>query len=255
MGKYDGYLICSDFDGTLTNSNGEISAENMTAIKYFQDNGGLFTIATGRFPNHISKFSKFFIPNTFVIAVNGTMIYDIENDKILYSSYLDESSVKVLDYIDKQFDFVEGIHICSAFESFCYKKDNKEKLTEIYSKAQRPWHKFIFCQEAEDTIALKKDLVQKFGHLYNFNRSWPRGLEMHSKESGKGKCVLGLKKLLNREVHTTICVGDFENDISMIEIADIGYAVENALEPVKKSADRITVSNNENAIAHIIYEL
>ena len=50
-------------------------------------------------------------------------------------------------------------------------------------------------------------------------------------------------------------VGDYENDVSMLEMADIGYAVSNATELCLKAADRITVSNNENAIAVIIREL
>ncbi|MBR0360470.1 MAG: HAD hydrolase family protein, partial [Clostridia bacterium] len=52
-----------------------------------------------------------------------------------------------------------------------------------------------------------------------------------------------------------ICVGDYENDISMIEVADKGYAVSNAIEPVLKAADYVTVSNTESAIAKIISEI
>ena len=53
----------------------------------------------------------------------------------------------------------------------------------------------------------------------------------------------------------TIAVGDNENDISMIKEAKIGIAVGNALDIVKESADLVTVTNDENAIAEIIYDL
>ena len=52
-----------------------------------------------------------------------------------------------------------------------------------------------------------------------------------------------------------MCVGDYENDISMLKEADLSYAVGNALPRVKESAVRITVTNNESALAKIISEL
>lgn len=48
-GKFFGYLICTDCDGTLTYDIGKVSEKNVRAIKYFQSEGGLFTLATGRF--------------------------------------------------------------------------------------------------------------------------------------------------------------------------------------------------------------
>lgn len=50
----------------------------------------------------------------------------------------------------------------------------------------------------------------------------------------------------------TIAVGDNQNDISMIKAAGLGIAVANAREEVKKAADYVTVSNNDDAIAEII---
>ena len=52
-----------------------------------------------------------------------------------------------------------------------------------------------------------------------------------------------------------VCVGDYENDIPMIKAADIGYAVGNAVPPLKAVADRVTVDCRDHALAHIIGEL
>ena len=80
---------------------------------------------------------------------------------------------------------------------------------------------------------------------------------MNTLTGGKGNAVRKLRELLGgREViHTVVCVGDYENDLSMIEYADIGYAVANAIQPVKDAADRVTVSNREHALARIINDL
>ena len=54
--KFKGYLLCSDCDGTLTYGEEVLSEENVKAIKYFQKEGGIFTLATGRFPEYADKF-------------------------------------------------------------------------------------------------------------------------------------------------------------------------------------------------------
>ena len=74
--KFKGYLILSDIDGTLTDDRGQISPENAAAIRYFQENGGLMTVASGRYPWYIEKYSDTFRPNTYVVGINGTMLYD-----------------------------------------------------------------------------------------------------------------------------------------------------------------------------------
>ena len=82
-------------------------------------------------------------------------------------------------------------------------------------------------------------------------------MELLPMDGGKGPAVKRLREMLGgkEKIHTIIGVGDYENDVSMLKMADIGYAVANATELCLEAADRITVSNNENAIAVIIREL
>ncbi|MHB8964058.1 MAG: HAD family hydrolase, partial [Saccharofermentanales bacterium] len=71
--KFDGILICSDFDGTLSHWE-TISQPNIDAIRYFQSEGGLFTVVSGRQPSFIHQFSHMVVPNTYVCGFNGTII-------------------------------------------------------------------------------------------------------------------------------------------------------------------------------------
>ena len=84
MGKFDGILIATDLDGTLV-ADGKVSKENAEAIRYFQSEGGLFTLATGRYISHIKEnFGNIIDFNICVLTVNGTVLYDVEkNEKIM----------------------------------------------------------------------------------------------------------------------------------------------------------------------------
>ena len=250
MKRYDGFLLCSDLDGTLT-ENTLISDENIQAIKYFQENGGIFTVATGRMPEHITKSRYNDLFSGFMIALNGTIIYNLDSSGIVWDCCLDSDVAEVLEYVFESYAFTDEVYFNGENNHLLANKKNFRALLE------NPIHTIVFCQNAKKTLLLKNELRKKFGNRYKFEQSWPEGLELYSMESGKGVCVEKTKELVSahKTIHTTVCVGDFENDISMIKSADIGYAVGNATEDVKKAADRVTVHYTEAAIAKIIYEI
>ena len=131
-------------------------------------------------------------------------------------------------------------------------------MDEILADLEKPWCRIILCQHPDDGEKTRQTLVPRWGDRYNFDFSWSEGLEIHPKGSGKGDLLREMLPLLaenGHPIHTTICAGDYENDLSMMEAVDIGYAVANAIPPVKAAAKRITVSNNDSAIAKIIADI
>ncbi len=261
MGKFDGFLICSDVDSTLTYEAGKVSDENAKAIKYFQDEGGLFTLATGRAPSFMEHFSDKLKINAPIVSFNGTLLYDTKEDKIIKTWPMDRDTVhKVFNYIQEiypeiwHYSFGVNTSINAQYEAKKHSADDGT-LDELFTTFPNEMYKVLTVQSEDLTLELKRDLTRKFGDQLQFYRSWNEGLEYVSLESGKGIAVDHMKKYLNGQVHTTVGIGDFENDITLIEYADIGYAVENSLESVKKVADRITVKNTEHAIAAVIKDL
>ncbi|MBO4368115.1 MAG: HAD family phosphatase, partial [Clostridia bacterium] len=119
----------------------------------------------------------------------------------------------------------------------------------------RPWYKVIFVQDPELTPGVMQSCLDNWGSRYEFDRSWPMGIELHQKGSDKGACLDFIRKWMNDPELKIVGVGDYENDISLIRESDIGYAVGNADQAVKDVADRVTVRNTENAIAAIIRDL
>ena len=267
MGIFDGYLICTDCDGTLTNRKGELSEENAAAIRHFQEEGGLFTVSTGRFPKHVLNFKDQFWPNTYQIVGNGTTIFDVDHNQVLQQVTLTPPPREALEFIVREglcdLIFVDHVTYSQGWKRSMQEGEkvwNSEKtvttnLEDLFAPSEEPWHKVNFCfEEPEQCVRVQQIMKEKFPQ-YKFERSWSTGMELLPPEGGKGPAVKRLQAMLGDRVHTVIGVGDYENDVSMLEMVDIGYAVANATELCLQAADRITVSNDENAIAAIIAEL
>lgn len=249
MSKFDKILLCSDLDGTLRNSKGEISKENIRAINYFKENGGLFTLCTGRNYRYAQELERegLFV-NTVFIALNGAVIYDRKSGKMLYGNPMNREKlgdIEKFTYENKSYLENITIHTEESFDSFEY-------LTE-----DRKLYKIVFTTKNTDaTKIFKKKLKERYSDQDFFiTTSWPTGIEILDRKSTKGECVKIIKNYIDTEIEKIVCVGDFENDITMLKEADISYAVENAIQPVKDAADYVTVSNDENALAKIISEL
>ena len=251
MGKFDGILLCSDFDGTFAKNEVPIEA-NMEAIKYFKENGGMFTIASGRdhpFLENIFGEHKFGVP---VICMNGAIIYDYDNKKVLSRRIMRGTTREKLMSIASFVEGVSNINLVSVndgLQKFMVSEGKIElpdDLPELYKFAVR-----ISGAKPEGDRA--KEMVARIMSENVVERSSSNYIEVLDPASTKSLSTLALKKAVG--AHTLVCVGDYENDIGMIRTADIGYAVDNAIDELKAVADRITVSCEEGAIAKIIEEL
>ncbi len=255
MKKFEGLLLCTDVDGTLADRSGKavISRENIEAVNYFMEQGGLFTLATGRQRKFTKQFDEMFICNAPMILINGTVVVDSMGMPI-YSKTLPEEAMGDIFSIYKGISGIKESHIRSIDGQIKYLFDEGR-----YSMAENslpPWYKCIFLfDKEEDCSNSTEKMIKEFGTKYEFDRSWPIEVEMHGKGSGKGDAVRFLRRFYGEKVQKVICVGDYENDISMLLEADEGIAVSNAIDSVKAAADRITVSCDESAIARIIGEL
>ncbi len=252
--KYDGILLCSDFDGTLAYE-ATISQENIDAIKMFQANGGKFTLATGRAPAFIAEKFKDIKVNAPLISINGSAIYDMQADKLLYTACLDDPSAFALDiYMNER---CYQANVFAEDLKVAYFKKEKAGSAEAFAKkmTEGGFLKIVFVFDDTETPVLLGNMLRPlYSDKFYFARSWAYSLEVNSIKGSKGAALNRIKKMLP-DVKLTVGAGDYENDISLIECADIGYAVENSVDEVKQVADRITVSCREHAIAKIIYDL
>ena len=245
MGKFDGILLASDIDGTLAVGT-HISDENRQAVEYFINNGGLFTLATGRAPEYIEKLN--ISTNAPMIVINGTVVYDKNSDKVLLSYTFPKEYICAA----KQVLGHKNLKRISIFSFQEYYFENPD-MTD-FDSFDKPINKIVFAFDDEEaTLCTKETLQEKYPNDFVFERSWSTGLEMRSSTSGKGVCLKYIKELTGAK--TSIAVGDYENDRTLLEAADISYCPMGSHPEIMAVAERKTVPCHEHAIAHIIYEL
>lgn len=266
MKKFENLLFCTDLDGTLLNDQKQISNENLEAIEYFKREGGKFTFITGRPPLISFDTYKKVKPNVPFGCFNGGGLYDGEKDELIWSALLSDEAEELLDYVDKEFPEI-GIQI-NTQKNIYYKKENDatewfRKITNTpylygdFKTITEPIVKVVFaCSDIE----YMDKFVEKFPKhplmsQFDFIRSELSLCEILPKNVSKGNVLKKLADYLKIDMKNTIAIGDYNNDISMIEVAGVGVAVGNAIAEAKAAADIITVSNNDHAIAKIIDDL
>ena len=126
-----------------------------------------------------------------------------------------------------------------------------------YNDVKEPLAKVVFGDECEENILSLARLLSEheLAGKFDFIRSDRTLYEILPKGNSKGGVLMKMCELLSIDPRRSVAVGDYDNDISMIKAAGMGIAVANATPAVKEVADTVTVSNEEHAIAKIIYDL
>lgn len=266
MGKFEGILFVTDLDGTLLREDKTISQENLRAIEHFQKEGGYFTFITGRMPFFCHKIHQTIKPNAPIGCINGGGIYDYESQDYIWKQELSRDVLELVEYADQKVDGI-GIQV-NTFSKVYFCKENAEmarfraitgipNLTLPYHQITEPFAKILFGDKNIDHIERLTQILKDHprSHEFDFIRSELTLYEILPKNIGKGNVLPLLAKHLSQSPLKTIAIGDYNNDVHMLRVADLGVAVANATEEAKQAADHITVSNEEHAIARIIADL
>lgn len=266
MGKFSGILFCTDLDGTILNSSGKVSEQNKKAIEYFQSEGGTFTFITGRMPYVSGAIYDMIRPNAPFGCINGGGIFDKNKNDYLWCETL---PVDILDSVRYVYENHPAISIqinCKSQIYFLHDNESTKHFREItghpfvtteIDELDEPICKVVFNTLDVDYLHRIRKEVEALPNagLFDFTMGADTYFELLPKSCNKGTLLIKMAKLLGYDMAKTVAVGDYENDLVMIKVAGIGYAVANACTELKAAADRITVSNDEHAIARIIEDL
>lgn len=260
-------VLVLDLDGTLTNSKKEISVPTKQALLEIQEAGKTVVLASGRPINGVAPLAKELKMDCFggyMLSFNGARITKCSTGEIIYNRTLSPEIIKpVYDYV-KTFP---GLDIISYTDTQILSGIKPNKYVEIESRINSmevvpvedfpavlnfPVNKLLITGEPEILETLIAPLQKQYHGLLNIYRSEPFFLEIMPRNIDKAQSLQKLLNSIGLTADAMICCGDGYNDLSMIEYAGLGVAMENAQPIIKESADFITRSNDEDGILHVI---
>ncbi len=261
MGKFDGIIILTDLDGTLLNRDGEISYENKVAVKYFMDNGGLFSIATGRSKAGMEHFLEHFPINAPAVIFNGSAIYDFENNTVIDSLSVGDNGALLAQFIIDNFPQV-GIEVNEIDQPYVLQTSPIVRRHMDYVKVKhiertiadipQPWLSMLLCINADEMPALKSSVESNFPDKFFLQYSATQYLEVQHPLSSKGWGAHALCKHLGISYDHLYTVGDGLNDIQLITCTENGYSPANAHKDILAMSPKLLPSNDEHCIAALI---
>lgn len=259
--KFENILVISDLDGTFLDKELDIPKNNIDAVEYFIENGGYFTVATGRPPQSVEVLLKSFKVNAPGIVFNGGGIYDFAKKEYLYTLCLDNSAKEIVKLIISRFKNV-GIVIYSGKIMYSpVDNDMYHRMMNVEKSASKfcdideipfPWFKIVFVGEMSDLEKVNDYL--KFVDTEKFDLIFSNYFlfEILPKGSSKGSALNLYNEVTNLNINKKVAIGDYYNDVEMLQNADFPVAVENAPDDVKALSKYITTCNNNGAIADLI---
>lgn len=264
MSKYK--VLVLDLDGTLTNSKKEISERNKQALMEAQQKGIKIILASGR-PTYgivpLAEELKLSENGGYILSYNGGTIINWETKEIIHESRISKELIPDLynDASGKGFSIISYIneHIITEDKDNKYigveAHLNKMKIKEVPSFTETINHdtpKCLIVGDAENLQTLEKQMQVKYDGIMSIYRSEPFFLEIVPLNIDKAQSLKKLLSHINIEREEMIACGDGFNDLSMIEYAGLGIAMANAQLPVKEVSNYITLSNDEDGVAHVI---
>ena len=255
-------IFFADLDGTLLNKEKQITPVTYQTLKEWTEKGHKLVLCSGRALDSVINVRETLglgdFSNMYLIGYNGGEIYDCTTKTLLNRVALSYEAAKKCFEIAKRHD----IHIQTFSDSHIITEKEDEEII-FYKKAVHTPVIFaddfmpyldkepckclaVFLHNKELIETFKQEITQELGDEVTVMTSTPNYIEMFPISSGKGFSVKWLCEYLNLPLENALAAGDEMNDISMIEAAGVGIAMENARDFVKEIADVVTEHDHNN---------
>ena len=266
-------LLTADYDRTLTAPDSTVPLRNLEAIRYFIENGGTFTVNTGRSIPMIKAFRDKIPVNAPLLLYNGSGAYDLHTESMLFCHEIPEDPWAIAKYcmdtfpdmtfevqgLDAHYRFTENPmwdalsdhnhcarafaepgHVFGPFLKFSlYGEIRSELISSMFEGSP---------EEMKRMDQVEQKLRETFGDRMEIFRAAARIIDVHAKGVSKMRSARELKEKLCKKI--LVCAGDGENDVSMLEGADYAFCPGDAV-----VADRFpnVCKCADGAVADVIY--
>ncbi|HBY90461.1 MAG: Cof-type HAD-IIB family hydrolase [Ruoffia tabacinasalis] len=264
-------LVAIDLDGTLLRDDKSLSQENVDAIKEAIEQGVQVVICTGRTLPSIQYLSKQ-LPqghgDEYLILQNGAVVHQLPDLNIVHETILTEADRQAIYDVFKEYRS-EEVQMVAFDPDKLYLVDDETANPTVVQDA-KTLSTDITLAKFEEVLNLETlykivvfggvefidDYLEKIpNELYeqvHIVRSLPVAIEFIPKLANKANGLNALIQLLDIKAENIMTIGDELNDYEMVKMAGLGVAMENGHPEVKRVADELTLTNNENGVAHAI---
>ncbi|WP_340156171.1 HAD family hydrolase [uncultured Winogradskyella sp.] len=253
-------MVVTDMDGTLLNSNHEVSSRFFKVFKQLKQQNIIFVAASGRPYYSIVKKLMPIKDDITIVAENGGLI--IKNDEILLANALNPNVLLNLYRIVTKIENTYPI-FCSKNEAFILRAsdDMIQTFSEYYSN-------YTIIDSFED---IKSDIIKialyhstnSETHIFPFVEhlrpelsvvvSGNHWVDISEAITNKGRAITLLQKRFNIPPSETMAFGDYNNDLDLLKCAKYSYAMANA-HPNVKSAAKYETETNDNFGVEVVLE-
>ena len=259
-------LIALDMDGTLLRKDKTISDRTKRAIKSAREKGVTVVLATGRPIEGVTRYLEeldMFTDNDYVLSYNGGLVLKTRSKEVISKIALTGKDLHELYKLSRELN--TNIHAFSETKGLITPEITKYTELEAningininvddYSEIENDHSiiKIMMIDEKEAIDRVMEQLPKEIYDKYTVVRSAPHFLEFLDKRVNKGVGVEMLADHMGITLEQVITMGDAGNDLHMIECAGMGIAMGNASEEIKKEANYITDTNDEDGVAKAI---
>ena len=256
-------LIVSDMDGTLLNSNHEVSYEFFNIFKKLQERGILFAVASGRQYYSLMERMKPIKDELTYIAENGAIV--MEKGRQVFIQPMEK---KMVHRVIKEVRGMGGKYLVLCGRKKAYIESTDPEFMEPFLQHYEKYEVVDDLLNVKDDLFLKLTIcdlsgaeqnslpkVQHFKEDLQVKLSGKIWIDFNDKKAHKGNALQALQDLHGFTKENTMAFGDYLNDMELFEHAALSFAVENAHEDVKELAKYHTTSNNDRGVESILAEL
>ena len=255
--------IALDLDGTLTNHEKVVTPKTREALLKAAAKGAVIILASGR-PTYgiepVAKCLELQKRGGYILSYNGGNIVNAKTGEKLFSQFLPDEVIPELYAYAKEHGHAllgyAGNEIITEMPDDQYVKEesrinkmNIRKVDNLFESLEPHPTKLLMTGDPTLMLKAEEELVEKLGDRMDIFRSAPFFLELVPKGIDKAKSLTRLLTKINLTPADLIAFGDGYNDLSMLKLAGMGVAMENAAPEVRAEADYVTLSNEEDGVA------
>lgn len=260
-------VLVLDLDGTLTNSKKEITEPTRKALIEIQQAGKIVVLASGRPINGVRPLAEqldLARYGNYMLSFNGARITKCSSNETIYNKTLPSEVIRPVYELVKSYPGLDIVsytdeEIISGVEPNEYTLLESRidgmpvrQAVDFPSELKDPVNKMLITGNPDSIAELEERMKSIYHGFINIYRSEPYFLEVMPQNIDKAHSLHRLLTTIGLSAEQMICCGDGYNDVSMIEYAGLGVAMENAQLIVKEKADFITHSNDEDGVLHVI---